>query len=516
MSLAPRRFRARQWESLPALSWLYALDFEANTSLLHHGRSVAVDARGFFEGAWAGAFSEFSFAECPEVFGSGARFYDDHVTLVPPSHTLEAIYVHQTSGRVVVSNSLSFLLARTEDDLQVDEWSYGRLFCSIVDGLTTPLRTIPTQRGIVTLLYHHNLILNADASIAVEPKALPAPFTTFDSYHEYLSNTMRLVLENASDLQRRSQYRGVSTASSGYDSAACAALAKELGCQEAISLRTGRERDADSGIGVARALELPLQEFERLEGADTDSDALAEFLATGMQAEDYVFRVFEEALHACVLFTGFHGDKQWERTIAPNDVIRRGDVSGSSLGEYRLRVDFIHLPVPFIGCRRHADVWRISNSEEMRPFSVGESYDRPVPRRIAEQMGVPRREFGQLKKAASLLFFWDESLLPGSIQEELERFRRQEKPSLMSRIEYAWRAAHWTLVRRIILLRSARNRGRRDSNREAPNKSRQSLFARAFGVEFSVFEHSHPRNTVWTRWAVSRIKKRYSIDANGP
>jgi hypothetical protein len=36
----------------------------------------------------------------------------------------------------------------------------------------------------------------------------------------------------------------------------------------------------------------------------------------------------------------------------------------------------------------------------MRPWSIGGNYDRPVPRRIAEEAGVPRQLFGQLKLAS--------------------------------------------------------------------------------------------------------------------
>ena len=83
----------------------------------------------------------------------------------------------------------------------------------------------------------------------------------------------------------------------------------------------------------------------------------------------------------------------WERTIHPTPDIKRGDISGSSLGEFRLVRDFVHVPVPFIGCRRHEDVWRISNAAGMQPYSIGGHYDRPVARRLLESAGVPRDAF---------------------------------------------------------------------------------------------------------------------------
>jgi len=43
--------------------------------------------------------------------------------------------------------------------------------------------------------------------------------------------------------------------------------------------------------------------------------------------------------------------------------------------------------------------------EEMMPYTLNNDYDRPIPRRIAEESGVPRELFGQEKKAASILLF---------------------------------------------------------------------------------------------------------------
>jgi hypothetical protein len=367
---------------------------------------------------------------------------------------------------------------------------------------------VPTQHGVVTLLYHDNAVIGADGSMLVTPKSLPGPFATFDSYLAHLTGTLRSVFGNASDMRRPSRYSGISTVSSGYDSAACAALASMLDCRDAVSLRAARGNDADSGAEVAHALGLRLREFDRPEGANSDSDALAEFLATGMQAEDYVFRAFEEVLPASVLLTGFHGDKVWERSVQPNDTIRRGDVSGSSLGEFRMRVDFVHLPVPFIGCRRHEDIWRISNSEEMQPYSSGGGYDRPVPRRIAEQAGVPRSAFGQSKKAVTLLFFWDSELIPEPVRKEIRSFRKGDRLSLSSLMSYCLRALRWTLAKQIIGLFKNRAPFGKSTN-GGSRKGAQNLFARVVGLEFPVFEHSHPRNTVWIRWAISRVQQRY-------
>ena len=128
----------------------------------------------------------------------------------------------------------------------------------------------------------------------------------------------------------------------------------------------------------------------------------AEFLASGYGGDDCVMAAVEDMLPARLLLTGYNGGKVWGRDAKASPHIVRGDPSGASLGEYRLRAGFLNLPIPFIGCMQHESISQISNSAAMRPWSIGNThYDRPIPRRIAEEAGVPRPLFGQKKKAVA-------------------------------------------------------------------------------------------------------------------
>src|SRR5690606_38494472 len=62
------------------------------------------------------------------------------------------------------------------------------------------------------------------------------------------------------------------------------------------------------------------------------------------------------------------------------------------------------LAVPYLGARRREDLYRITHSDELGPWRLNVPYDRPLPRRIAEERGVPREMFGQ-KKLASVINF---------------------------------------------------------------------------------------------------------------
>jgi hypothetical protein len=97
-------------DRLPPLSWLFQL--KADEARLICGQGVESTGDGFFEGAWAGPFKGHDIHKCPNVFGSGGRYTADGWMLVPPSHTLDAIYILQIPQvGWFASNSLAFLIS---------------------------------------------------------------------------------------------------------------------------------------------------------------------------------------------------------------------------------------------------------------------------------------------------------------------------------------------------------------------------------------------------------------------
>src|SRR6266571_6133518 len=78
--------------------------------------------------------------------------------------------------------------------------------------------------------------------------------------------------------------------------------------------------------------------------------------------------------------------------------------SGHGLSEVRLEAGFIQVPLPYMRAQRRADIYGVTHSEEMTPWRLHTRYDRPIPRRIAEERGVPRELFGQVKMASVVEF----------------------------------------------------------------------------------------------------------------
>lgn len=401
-------------------SWV--LEVTGDGVTLRSGTSVEVRGNWFAEGAWAGQFTKDGLLSSRFVCGSGAVVGKDAVTLVAPSHSVEPIYCLVEKGRVTASNSLHLIVAlRPEMPPSLPE-------------LRDRARTIGRGRAAYErILYrrpHSQMMRFSSGKVLIDrsdlsvheliPMATATPaFEDFSSYRDFLLATLHSLLLNARDEDRASPYTQlITTVSSGYDSAACAGLARALGCEEAITIRNGRGGVTDSGRGVADALGLICHEYDRVGcGLETrvdeqsnftlDANLLGDehrdFLASVNTAEDLFFSAFEPHLGGAVVLTGFHGDKAWDIGCPSGPMVVRGDASGSGLDEFRKRVGFVNAPVPFIGVQNSRQLARISGSVEMKQFRVKGLYDRPIPRRIAEEAGVPREIFGTRKLAGSVL-----------------------------------------------------------------------------------------------------------------
>ncbi|HET7676022.1 MAG TPA: hypothetical protein VFL54_10910, partial [Gammaproteobacteria bacterium] len=402
------RFHFTSSAHLPRLAWCARVVRGERTVSVHLGEWVERDDRGFYEGAWSGAAGRMSFDKSLTFAGSGARIAADGIDFASATHTLDPLHLMQLPNEVLCSNSLHFLLAQAEDAIDTRYLYYDADLMTIMFGTHKFQTPVPTANGHhVHQFYNCNVLVTPDLRFEKRDKPMPPAFANFDTYANFLFSETAALTRNASDPSRRHRYEPLATISSGYDSPACAVIAKAAGCRQAMTFTTARanfEDREDSGKPIAACLGLDVVEFnyfaKRLDRSDFPE---AEFIATGHGGDDVVMIPAEDLLPGRIVYTGYHGDKIWDRhnrKVSP--YIIRGDTSGCSLGEFRLRVGFINLPVPFIGCTQHAAVHRISNSPQMMPWTLGNDYDRPVPRRIVEQAGVPRELFGQKKKAITM------------------------------------------------------------------------------------------------------------------
>jgi hypothetical protein len=207
---------------------------------------------------------------------------------------------------------------------------------------------------------------------------------------------------------------------------ASSALAVAAECDRAVTLTTGRGGPVDSGRPAAEALGLDCVERDRRIVPNADGSFVEVPFIVAFDPGDSVFSAFTDLLPGAVLITGHHGGGLWSTDDPPDGgVFRRRDPSGMGLHEFRLRTDFISLPVPAIGGLRQDDIHRIGLSEELGPYQVGGHYDRPVPRRIAEEAGVPRALFGQTKKAVNVNLFHAEAMMTERTRAAIEAYVSQ-------------------------------------------------------------------------------------------
>jgi hypothetical protein len=509
-----RAYESRRNDEIPPLAWLLDLSPGLNRPILHHGRHVELFDCGFFEGAWDGDFAQAGFDRSANVFGSGAKVDRTSATFVPPSHTVESLTFFSGDRLCAVSNSIAFICAYSGCDLAPTDWRSGERFAAITQGLSHAVQTLRFRKGLLTVVYHHNFVIAYGSLREITPKVLSPQFEDFAAYSGYLLETARATCENAAHSARVRRYEPlITTVSSGYDSAAAAVIARMLGCREAVSLKLSQRGDLDSGAELAEILGLDLREFERAESVSCMDVTVAEFLCSGAQGEDYVYRVFQDVLSGKILFAGFGGDNVWSKGRPPTVDLKRMDLTGNSLSEFRIFRDYVLLPVPYIGCLRHPCLRRIANSAEMAPFSVGGEYDRPIPRRIVESAGVPRGAFARRKRAASLVFYNDVSLLSENVRAQIAAFEKDLRLSWRERALSCLLAARWHVGN--ALFRGFKRLTQLRGQRLPPVKLLRpigriggSVLSRMFGP-YEVFEHGHPRNAILQRWAVSLVKVRY-------
>ena len=155
---------------------------------------------------------------------------------------------------------------------------------------------------------------------------------------------------------------------------------------------------------IAKILGLNIKESDREAYLRKGGLIVAEFVACGDLGAEVPMSSYEDDCRQSVLFTGVYGGVVWNRwNKKATPYIVSQDCTGSSLYEFRLRVGFVHVPVPFLGCVQHPSIHKISNSKQMQPWMLGNTYDRPIPRRILEEKGVDRNLFGQTKKSLGVM-----------------------------------------------------------------------------------------------------------------
>lgn len=400
---------------LPRLAWC-AVAIRKNFEIhVYHGQGIETNDNFFVEGAWDGDFTSGGFDQSAFFMGTGGKSQNVQsggVLFTSPNHTLERLYSIRGSEIIYMSNSLPFILHMSDSSLDPGYLEYESDLNSILRGIYGYKKSIPLADGKeLRLHYYCNILLNREFQLTEQPKAATNPFKNYDAYYQALIESLSAFCTNANSPMRKVQYGMVTTISKGYDAAACAAIAYEVGCNTVVSFNEPKKYADDCGDDIALKLGYKKIITKSADEYLTNSSLIeAEFVSSGELGTGIVFTAFEKEFANNIVFIGERGDKIWDknRTDANKEFYFENEIfPGTSMIENRLRVGYIIVPMPLFGASEWPSIHEISNSEEMRPFSIGGNYDRPIPRRILETRGIERTMFGMEKKGAGFNYRYD-------------------------------------------------------------------------------------------------------------
>ena len=334
------------------------------------------------------------------------------VIFVTPGHILERLYSFSKNDVFIISNSLPFVLHMSESRLDPKYLNYETDFNSILKGIRDYIKAIPLDNEKnIKLHYYCNIHLNTELEIVEMPKKSMTPFKDYIDYESRLISTLKRFVSNAQSFDREYKYDLVTTISKGYDAAACSAIAKEVGCEKVVTFNQPQKYAKDCGADIAIKLG-----YSDITVKNADEYLLnmnlteAEFVSSGDLGTWIIFSVFENEFKNNIVLMGERGDKIWDKNWMDSngDFRFKNEIfTATSLIENRLRVGYINVPMPLFGASQWPSIHKISNSDEMKPYSVGGNYDRPIPRRILETRGIERELFGMKKKGAGFNYRFD-------------------------------------------------------------------------------------------------------------
>lgn len=265
--------RFQQIRGLPKLAWLADVDRKNSLVRLYHGSHVEVQGQFFIEGVWNGSFPTGNFARTDCIFGTGGVIQEKSIVFVSSASTTDYLYYQNKNGRVVVSNSLPFLLSRIDDLLDPNFLRYHQINESIIEGINAYIREIPTIQGMIRRVMYRNLHVSAEGVDEVE-KDMPPRFEKYEDYYGYIVDNYELISKNIRDSARKRKMEIFSTQSRGYDTTAVNAIGARYGIDKVFTVTKGKgvgyfvENDArvqvnDDGTDICKALGLKCVAIDR-------------------------------------------------------------------------------------------------------------------------------------------------------------------------------------------------------------------------------------------------------------
>lgn len=415
-------------ENLPKLAWYATIDRRAQTVDIEVGRFVEIDPspspKWVAAGMWDGDFAKGDFHQSEHVYGSGLRVDGTDVAVVAAHSTVDRC-VYARDGHVWhASNSLVVLLGRmgARLDPERDHRLWGESMCFGVHNYLRQFSVIHPRLSVMSQLIWEALHIGPDGEASYKFHDQPHTFENFADYVRQFSGALARMWKNATDPKRQRPMRAVGSASRGYDSGTVLAITQPIVGTPMISWTAPRSNTRvpevvqklmksnlsdDDGSEISTKLGASPRYLD-LDYSKIPAELEAWCWATAQISPELAFHALlaEADSHdvPTIFFAGHAGDGVWENGLSPlmqTGQVIRGAQSGYALIEARARYGVVECSAPYLFARSVGSMHQVSASDEMAPWQLKNGYDRPIPRRILEERGVPREAFGWGKKAVA-------------------------------------------------------------------------------------------------------------------
>lgn len=389
-------------ENLAKLGWCMKMEKGNSEILVHTGTYVENLPEWFVSGVWDSDFSEADFENTGYLCGTAVKNFGDKITVYSPTHERQRFCYFQTGDALYFSNSIPLLLAVSGEKFDVNCDQYEKILCAILSGTKDYDQRIPLANGkVMYQIFCADITVDEDHNLSYKRKAKHRDFVDFEDYYNTIIGMCERIRDNGMDKNRNHRYSLATTASSGYDSSACAAVAKKVGCDTLMTFKGGYY-DEDSAVDIAKQLgythiiERGHQDFKY------KKDCIdAEFFVCGDHGAYLQFSAFEDDFADHIVFSGTSGSYIWDKDADVNEDSVRSHynfyTANLSFAENAVKKGYIFFPMALYASSAAESIQKITNSEEMEPWTLHTSYDRPICRRILETSGVARESFGHVK-----------------------------------------------------------------------------------------------------------------------
>ncbi len=384
-------------QSWPKLAWVAEID--KNEVFLRHGPMVEIGQDWAVEAVWDGKFEFGDFDKTELVFGSGIRKRENEIVFVSSSTGVDRLWHVNINGIIFISNTLPGLLSASGLSLQSDYEFYSEDIESLqIKGIFSCKKKIPSIGPCIHMVYFNNLVYRSGELHEISKSCCKANFYDYKSYEKYLKDGAVKIGKNSRSSFRKSNIEMLVGLSSGYDSIATAVVAKNAGCYKAVSIANSTSfwRGSDSGKDIAELLGLQCELYRQ--DRKKYKKEISLWAGSGTPGGRN-FSVFDYPGTLSIFFSGGYGDVVWDRQA--KEITEPKGGLNEILSEFRIIQGFFVSVVPWWGIQKARQIQKINFLDEMKPWTLGTDYDRPIARRLIEEAGVPRGLFGVRKKDTS-------------------------------------------------------------------------------------------------------------------